>query len=314
MLSKRTVITAAERYNLGEIRSLTQLHGGLQTPKTLVKTTKGTFVISKHNLSTAKGLVHKSRESLSYEIKLLNTLKDLPVPHFVRSQKGRYMEDINNSWVTVDTFIPGKKPHTITPKMAYQIGLFIGDFHTQGKRFKTSLPSRRKFYDLGEGVMKRMYPYAKKQTNPLLKSVLEEVKSGVEKNRLSKNLPRGPVHVDIKPDNELFVGEDLAGVLDFGNFYIDTFLLDVGKAIMWNCVKAGKIDPALCKAFMRGYQERRRLNKQEMKYLTQAIRFAIYSHIWVDLYHVPLRYVPESYTLGLVKKFLPIARGNIAIQ
>jgi len=46
----------------------------------------------------------------------------------------------------------------------------------------------------------------------------------------------------------------------------------------------------------------------KINYLKQSILFAIYSHLWVDLYHVPIRYVPESYTLFLVREFLPLAR------
>ena len=49
-------------------------------------------------------------------------------------------------------------------------------------------------------------------------------------------------------------------------------------------------------------------NDFELNYFKKSILFAIYSHIWVDLYHVPIKYIPEEYTLSLVRDFLPVAR------
>jgi homoserine kinase type II len=313
-MKAETRIQIVGLYKLGKIHSVKKLHDGLQTPKVLIETSKGKFVISKHKLNNSKKLLNKSKKSLSYEIELLNILKELPVPHFIKSKRGNFIENIDNSWFTVDKFIPGKKPEYITPKMAYQLGSFLGDFHKKGKKFKKNISDRRKFYFLNKNVIKKMYIYANKQTSKILKSIVKEVKMGVEKNRLPQNLPKGPIHVDIKPDNEIFIGEKLSGVLDFGNFYIDAFMIDIGKTIMWNCVRGNKIDQNLFNEFIKGYKKKRKLTKEESKYLTQSVLFAIYSHIWVDLYHVSLRYVPENYTLNLVKKFLPVARNMIISQ
>ncbi len=114
--------------------------------------------------------------------------------------------------------------------------------------------------------------------------------------------------MDIKPENELFERGKLTGVVDFGNFYVDAFVIDVGKTIMWNCCRNRKLDWKLALAFMEGYTSRRKASRAELASITQWILFAIYSHLWVDLYPVPLGYVPESYTLRLVNEFLPIAR------
>ena len=85
-------------------------------------------------------------------------------------------------------------------------------------------------------------------------------------------------------------------------------MIDVGKTIMWNCCITGMLDEKLFKSFIHGYKEKRRLNKNEAKYLKKSILYAIYSHIWVDLYHIPIKYVPIKWTLFLVKTFLPVAR------
>jgi uncharacterized membrane protein YbaN (DUF454 family) len=77
---------------------------------------------------------------------------------------------------------------------------------------------------------------------------------------------------------------------------------------MWNCCTKGALDRKLFKKFMEGYTNKRSLNKDEKAYITKSILYAIYSHIWVDLYHVPIKYVPESWPLYLIETFLPVAR------
>ncbi len=300
----------AAQYKIGHIKRLDYIRGGFQTPKVIVTTEKGKFVISSNRISNQRGdIIGKSKRSLEYELDLLRILKNLPVPHFLKDKRGKYIIDFRGSAVTIDQFIPGKQPKSITTRKAYRIGKFLGDFHNIGKRFNKKLAGRRRFYDLAPAVMRKMDFYVRKQKNPALRSVTAEVKRGVIENMIPKTLPTGPIHVDIKPENELFISDTLTGILDFGNFYVGPYMIDIGKTIMWNCIEKRKLDRKLIRAFLRGYESKRKLTTTEREYLKKSILFAIYSHIWVDLYHVPLRYVPESYTLSLVKNFLPVARS-----
>ncbi|MFH0969157.1 MAG: phosphotransferase [Patescibacteria group bacterium] len=299
----------AEMYRLGKIKKLSYLYRGYgKCLKVSAITTKGKFVISKNKLSNRKTISAKSRESLQYEIDMLETLKGMSVPIYLKSAKGNYIEKFKDGWVTVDKFYSGKWPKKMTSKMAHNLGLFLGEFHKRGVKFKKILETRRRFYDLSPDIMKKMKPYAYRQTNPILKSVVKIIEKGVIDNRPTSKLPIGPIHVDIGFKNELFVGEKLSAVVDFGNFYLGPLMVDVGKTIMFNCCFKGKLNSLLLKEFIAGYDRKRRMSKEEEAYLKKSILYAIYSHIWVDLYHVPIKYVPEKYTLYLVETFLPVAR------
>jgi homoserine kinase type II len=310
--SKKEYNQIADLFNLSKIKKISYFHQGYQTPKAVVTTAKSKFVIAKHNLSNKRTVVADMKIvpkiALLHEIELLKHLKSLPVPHYLPSKRKKYLEDFKGYAVSVYYYLPGQQPKKITPRMSYELGKFTGEFHLLGSQFKKSMRGRRRFYDLNDKVMRSMYRLAKKQTHPELKAVVEEVKNGVERTRLPKNLPKGPIHVDIKPDNELFIGQRLTGIIDFGNTYIDPFIFDVGKTIMWNCLNKQGLNQILVNEFLSGYMEKRKLSKKELSYLKQSILFAIYSHVWVDLYHVPIKYVPQSYALYLVRQFLPIAR------
>jgi len=306
--TKKDYQTIANIYNLGRIAKLDYLHKGYQSPKVVVETSLGKFVISKNTLSEKKDIISKSKKSLQYEIDMLSTLRGLPVPSFLKSVKGKFIEKFKHDWVTVYRFFPGESPKNITPAMAYSLGVFLGEFHKQGQKFKKIESSRRRFYYLSPAIIRNMEVVANKQKNSLLKSVILDIKRGVENNRPRPDLPVGPIHVDIKAQNEIFQGNKLSAIIDFGNFYVGPFMIDVGKTIMWNFCLRNKLDKTALREFIRGYNSKRKLSKNENAYLEKSILYAIYSHIWVDLYHTPLKYVPESYTIYLVKHFLPIAK------
>ena len=234
--SKNEYEQIADLFDLGKIEDIKYFRYGYQTPKVVITTPRCKFIVAKHNLSSKKVVVADMkivpRVALLHEINFLTHLKHLPVPHYVKSKRGKYLENFRGYAVSAYRFLQGRQPKRITPKMAYQLGKFVGEFHRLGSKFKKRMLGRRRFYDLNPKVVALMYRYAKKQTHPKLKAVVEEVRLGVENNRLPRGFPRGPVHVDIKPDNELFIGEKLTGIIDFGNTYVDPFIFDVGKIVI----------------------------------------------------------------------------------
>ena len=300
----------ADIFRLGKIKKITYFYKGFQTPKVVATTLRGKFVISRNKLSNKKDLISKSIQSFHYEIDLLNLLAKykLPVPCHKKTGGGKYAILLDGSWVTVYQFLNGKQPKKLTPEMARQLGAFLGAFHKIGQKFTRNLGGRRKFYDLSPTVMQKMHHYTVRQKNAKLRKIVQEVRDGVKRTRPSRNLPSGPIHVDLKPENELFVRQRLSGVVDFGNFYRGPLMIDIGKTIMWNCIKRKKLNRKLVKEFFEGYTSKRSINTAEQAYVKNAVLFAIYSHIYVDLFHVPLGYVPESYALSLVRDFLPVAR------
>ena len=306
--SKKEYQEISNLFNLGKINTIKIIRQGLWTPKVKVFTPKGGFIVSKYKLTNKKDIVSKSQNSLQYEIDLMNHFKKSPTLKYIKSRNKNFIEEFGEGWVTVDKLIIGKNPKIITPKIAYQLGEFLSKFHLAGRSFTKKLSSRREFYNFTPQNIKVMTRIALENKNLLLKKIVQEIKKGVLKNKPPKNLPQGPIHVDLKPSNELFIKEKLTGIVDFGNFYIGPFMVDIGKTIMWNCCKKNKLDPKLVLEIMRGYKNRRKLNKLELNYFKKSILFAIYSHIWVDLYHVPIKYIPEEYTLSLVRDFLPVAR------
>src|SRR3989344_8067816 len=129
--SKKQYQQVAELFGLGAIRGIiTYFRKGYQTPKVAVETGRGKFIIAKHNLSTKKTIISDMkivpRIALVHEIQFLNTLKNLPVPHYLHSKHRRYLEDFGGYTVSVYKFLPGHEPKRMTSKMVYELGRFVG--------------------------------------------------------------------------------------------------------------------------------------------------------------------------------------------
>ncbi|MBU1037072.1 phosphotransferase [Patescibacteria group bacterium] len=308
-LSKAEYQKIADFYDLGSIKKLAKIKKGFEATKVIVTTNKGRFVVSLYKLVKKAEVIRKTKDSLNWEVQLANFFQELPVPHFLQSKNQRLIENYKRFKVTVCRFLPGKNPLTITPAKAYQLGKFLGEFHNQGKRFRKKCSARRKFYELSPRVMEKMNAYVIQQRHPLLKKVVEEVISGVKKYYPPSNLPQGPIHIDIKPENELFIGNKLTGVVDFGISYIGPYMIDVGKAIMWNCIKNGKVDKILLQNFLKGYKNKHQLTRLESDYLKNSVFYGIYSLLYIDFYHLPFKRVPLKYCLFLTRNFLPLANN-----
>ena len=129
--------------------------------------------------------------------------------------------------------------------------------------------------------------------------------------KIPKNLPSGPIHVDIKPENVLVNKGEVTGVLDFDNTYIGPYIIDIGKTIFWFCIKQGKLNKQLFSQFIKSYEQKRRLTPIERKFLGNAINYAIASHIYVDYYRYCYeKTTPYKYLKMLLKEFYPVLVKN----
>ena len=124
--------------------------------KVFVQTEQGKFVISAYETSgTARP---KWRDLILQEIGLLSSLDGLPVPQYVWAD-GEFVLAYKGKNITVYHYIEWANPEALNASMVSQIGQFLGRFHTMGADFQDPLTGRRRFYDLGDDVLRTMDVY-----------------------------------------------------------------------------------------------------------------------------------------------------------
>lgn len=109
-------------------------------------------------------------------------------------------------------------------------------------------------------------------------------------------LPQGAIHADYFPDNVLFDGDRIGGVIDFYYGCNGALVYDLAIALSaWGFDAEGRADREAIKAFRQGYESVRPLTAMEASVLPQmgmaaAVRFTL-TRLHDRLFHDPAHFV-----------------------
>lgn len=241
----------------------------------VVKTDKGKFI-----LRIAKNT--KTKKDLSFEINLLNALQGMPVPRYIKDSTGKYINRFQGHHYSIYRYLEGKIPTEITPALVNEIASFLAKFHNQTKNFNIA-QQRFAWYNF----TKRRADEFEKYMNGKLADYKEEIqylKSMLLNNQLPETIPKGPIHVDVRRENLLVIGNSLTGVVDFDNCQIGPYILDLAMSIIWICTGKKGLDYKKAQWFLQKYEMFRKLSKIEKRYLFQAITYAYAAQVFVNHY------------------------------
>lgn len=278
---------------LGCIRAITPLRGGAINKTFKVTSTDGAFVLRVY--------MQKKAREVQFEIALLKHISGLPVPHSI-SFCGRDMLTIGSRPAIVYRHIPGARKKRFTKDERAAVGSFLAVFHKKGSGFLWH-GKRNELYSFNAAKKKNMEHAVSGELSGALYERFLMVKEEIHLYSPPKNLSRGPIHVDVKPDNILFSGGTLSGVIDFDNAYIGPFLLDLAKSMVWFGIEKTGFSMQKARDVYLGYAHKRKLTVLEYKELYRMVRFAFASHLYVDFYMKAAGKIPAAYFNFLMNDF-----------
>jgi homoserine kinase type II len=261
-LQKSEIISAVEFFNLGKLLAYTLVKRGNINSNYIIKTSVGKYILRVYKFKTKK-------EILS-ELDLLNFLhsKKFPCPN----PAGKIYKE-KNKLICCFKYIEGQDPKIIDSKTLQKIARLLANLHVLSKNYKT------KYKREGEGLstIKR---YLKNKGGDILKSefkggkdFISYLKLELDKLHLDKNVPAGVVHIDVKKENIIVDKNKNFNFIDFDNFYLDYFVMDIGSALMWLCVEREKLNMNKIKMFLEAYESVRKMSKLEKDNLLESIKF-----------------------------------------
>lgn len=300
-MEKSFIKSVCDKYNLGGLKSFSVIPLGLINKKILITSSRGKFVLR---------LSIRSARQLEFEVALLNHICELKVVRLMPYAPGKYISFYNKTPYLVYKFIKGEIPKKITLQLINQIGKFQGKFHVLGRSFKLQV-KRDYYYDFSKPRVREFYKKLYKKTPPQFKKQFRVVRDTLLNIQLPKNIPTGPIHVDIKPENVLVKKGELAGVLDFDNSYFGPYIIDIGKTVMWWCINKGRVNQQNFQEFIKAYTSQRKLTSIEQRLLGQSILHAIASHIYIDYLKYQEGIIPLSYLTMLHREFYPVLLKDI---
>lgn len=196
----------------------------------------------------------------------------------LETKKGKYYLPFGRKYVLLFEKIHGASyfHHRLKGKHLYRIGRALGQLHraTKGR----SLPLHRFCFSGLMRIYHEILPRLNRR-HPAVALEIGQWMSWLKKNE-PKGLPEGLIHADLFPENLLFIGDRLEGILDYEAAGLGPFLFDIAVTLHACCHDGNNFSIEKCRKFLRGYQSVRKLSVNERKWFEyylyeSALRFLL---------------------------------------
>jgi len=273
---------------LGELRELRGIHGGIENTNYFLTTDRGEYVLTLFERLTF--------EQLPFYLHLMKYLAQhgipVPEPQALPAEpgaEGEILHKVCGKPAAVVDKLPGKSELAPDAGHCAAVGEMLARMHLAGRDYPHNQPNLRGLPWWNETVPV-VLPHVNEAQAALLRSELA-YQNHVAAGSAYAALPRGVIHADLFRDNVLFEQGRLTGFFDFYFAGVDSWLFDIAVCLNDWCVDLDSGAPVeeRADAFLRAYAGVRPLASAERRLLPAmlragALRFWI-SRLW-DL-HLP---------------------------
>jgi len=262
------------RYDIGELLSYKGIAEGVENSNFLLHTTAGSFFLTLYEKRVAKS-------DLPFFLGLMAHLasRGIVCPQPVKMRNGETLSALAGRPAAIIDFIEGVWPRKPNAGQCAAVGQALAKLHLAGHDFSMSrvnalsVSGWRPLFELASGRADSVQPGLR----DLIACELDYLESGV----WPKSLPQGVIHADLFPDNVLFLGEALSGLIDFTFACNDTLAYDVAICLNAWCFEPDhSFNVTKARAFLSAYGRERKLSEAEEQALPllargSALRFLL---------------------------------------
>ena len=260
-------------YDVGKLLSMKGIAEGVENSNFLLHAEAGSFILTLYEKRVAAG-------DLPFFIGLMEHLAahglDCPMP--VKTRSGDALGTLAGRPAAIVTFLEGLSVRRPTVGHCAAAGAAMADLHRLGADFamaranSLALPGWRSLLEsAGPGI---------ETIAPGLGAFVETELAFLEAHWPS-GLPSGVIHADLFPDNVLFLGDRVSGLIDFYFACTDAFAYDLAIGLNAWCFEAdGAYNVTKGSRMIAAYQAKRTLRPAEISALPvlargAALRFAL---------------------------------------
>ncbi len=271
------------RFDLGSLLSFAGIAEGVENSNYLLRTKRANYILTLYEKRV-------KREDLPFFIGLMQHLSQAglscPVP--VADKQGQILQTLCDRPAAIVTFLDGTSQRHPGPAKCRELGRALASFHTLSHGF--------------DGIRENALGPA--GWAPLLASIgddISDMPAGITAQageRLEQilakwpaGLPAGHIHADLFPNNVLFVGDRLTGIIDFYFACQDLYAYDLAVCLNSWCFDAdGSFNITKSGAILSGYQSLRPLldeEKQALPVLCEGAALRFFLTRLYDWIHTP---------------------------
>jgi len=264
-------------YDIGAPASFKGIAEGVENSNFQLRTDRGTFILTLYEKRVRE-------DDLPYFLGLMNHLsaRGVPCPLPVPRRDGRSWTHLNGRPAALLTWLDGLSLHRPDGAHCAEAAAACARLHQAGREFAPSRPNALGL-DGWRKLAAATLPYADTVQEGLAALIGDALRS--LEAHWPQGLPCGVIHADLFPDNVLFMGGRVSGLIDFYFACNDTFAYDL--AVMMNawCFEGdGAYNMTKGQALVGGYNRVRALSAAEREALPMLARGAALRFLLTRLY------------------------------
>jgi homoserine kinase type II len=270
-------------YDLGELLSCKGIAEGVENSNFYLHAGAGSFILTLYEKRVAEA-------DLPFFLGLMEHLAaaGLVCPQPVRNRAGAALGRLAGRPAAIVTFLDGLAVHHPEEAHCAALGEKLAQLHLAGADFALRRPNALSV----SGWRPLFEPYSARadEVAPGLRAVISEELAQLERS-WPQNLPSGVIHADLFPDNVLFLGDRLSGLIDFYFACNDAFAYDLAVCLnAWCFDSAWNYVPAKGRTMFEAYRRLRPLEPAEWAAFPLLARGAAMRFLltrFVDALNVP---------------------------
>ena len=270
-------------YDIGELLSYKGIAEGVENSNFLLHTTAGSFFLTLYEKRVAK-------DDLPFFLGLMAHLAShgIVCPQPVKMRSGGMLGTLAGRPAAIIDFLEGVWPRKPNAAHCAAVGQVLAKMHLAGHDYPMTRVNA-----LSVSGWRPLFDQAASRADTLqhgLRALLGAELDHLEKS-WPKNLPVGVIHADAFPDNVLFLGEKLSGLIDFYFACNDILAYDVAISLNAWCFETDhSFNVTKARAFLGAYGRARELSDAEQNALPLLARGAALRFLLtrlVDFLNVP---------------------------
>ncbi|SDR62912.1 homoserine kinase [Rhizobiales bacterium GAS113] len=255
------------RFGIGDLLAAKGIAEGVENSNYFIHTSTGFFFLTLYEKR-----VHEA--DLPYFLGLMEYLsgKGLVCPRPVRDVRGEALGRLAGRPAAIVTFLDGISVRRPTVAHCRALGEALARLHQEGADFTIG----RKNALSVEG-WRPLFEAAAPRANGVMQGLAGEIEAALTELERDwpRDLPVGNIHADLFPDNVLFIGKELSGVIDFYFACTDAFAYDLAVCLNAWCFEPDcSFNRTKGQALLAGYRSLRPLAAAELEALPLLARGA----------------------------------------
>ena len=270
-------------YDIGEILSFAGIAEGVENSNYLLRTTKANFILTLYEKRV-------DVDDLPFFIELMTHLSaagmNCPLP--VAAREGQILHKLAGRPCAVFSFLDGTFSRIPNRAKCHALGASLAELHVKAKGL-----SRHRANALGPTSWIPLLHSIGSDANILAEGMQQTITKRLEQilSDWPSDLPDGIIHADLFPNNVLFVGDRLTGLIDFYFACEDILAYDIGICLNSWCFETdGSFNLTKSRALIQGYESVRRLSvaeKQAIPVLAAGSAMRFFLTRLYDWLHTP---------------------------